>query len=68
VEVGQVAVKLQEWLRDSIWLILLVFELDQAAVELEIRQNFLLFFDDHLVKDSFENDDETDRKNCDDLN
>jgi hypothetical protein len=68
VEVGQVAVKLQEWLRDSVWLVLLVLELDQTTVELEVRQNFLLLFDDYLIKDSFENDNETDRKNRDDLN
>ncbi len=68
MEVGQVAVKLQEWLRDSVWLVLLVLELDQTTVELEVRQNFLLLFDDYLIKDSFENDNETDRKNRDDLN
>ncbi len=68
VEVGKVPVKLQEGLGDSVWLILLVLELDQPAVYLEVGQDLFFLFDDHLVKDSLKNDDETDRKDSDDLN
>lgn len=68
MEVGQVPVKLQEGLGDSVRLVLLVLELDQPAVYLEVGQDLFFLFDDHLVKDSLKNDDETDRKDSDDLN
>lgn len=40
---------------------------NKITANLQIRKDFLLHLDDDLVKDALEDDDQTDGKNCDDL-
>ena len=39
----------------------------QTGIDLELREQFLFFFNDNLIKDSFKNDNEADGEDSNDL-